>query len=45
LDEVYFTDRYPGFDLEEPDWPRLRQQIKAVAVLAETVEARLAKRV
>jgi len=21
LAEVYFSDRYPGFDLEDPDWP------------------------
>jgi HEPN domain-containing protein len=24
LAQVYFTDRYPGFDLDDPDWPRLR---------------------
>lgn len=40
LAEVYFTDRYPGFDLEEPDWPKLRQQIEAVADLTQAVRAR-----
>src|SRR5438477_10154487 len=24
LVQVYFTDRYPGFDLDDPDWPKLR---------------------
>ncbi|MBM3879538.1 MAG: hypothetical protein FJ387_07425 [Verrucomicrobia bacterium] len=38
--EVYFTDRYPGFDLEEPDWHKLRDHLEQVAVLAETVRAR-----
>lgn len=42
LAEVYFTDRYPGFDLEDPNWPNLRQQIEAVAGLAAIVKARLA---
>jgi HEPN domain-containing protein len=28
LAEVYFTDRYPGFDLDDPDWPTLRRQVK-----------------
>jgi HEPN domain-containing protein len=44
LAEVYFTDRYPGFELEEPDWPKLRQQIEPVAGLAEAVKAQLGKR-
>jgi HEPN domain-containing protein len=39
LAEVYFTDRYPGFDLEDPDWPKLRGQIQQVAALAQTVKA------
>jgi HEPN domain-containing protein len=42
LAEVCFTDRYPGFDLEDPDWPRLRQQLEQVTALAQTVKARLA---
>lgn len=43
LAEVYFTGRYPGFDLEDPDWPTLRQQLAEVAELLETVKGRLPK--
>jgi HEPN domain-containing protein len=42
LAEVYYTARYPGFDLEDPDWPTLRSQLEAVAALADRVKARLA---
>jgi len=42
LAEVYYTARYPGFDLEDPDWPTLRNQLEAVAALADRVKARLA---
>lgn len=41
LADVYFTDRYPGFDLDDPDWPVLRQQIEEVAKLLTTVKERL----
>ena len=41
LAEVYFTDRYPGFDLDDPDWPTLRQQVKDVEALLTTVKSRL----
>lgn len=41
LAEVYFTDRYPGFDLDDPDWPALRLQLKEVTTLLETVKARV----
>jgi len=41
LAEVYFTDRYPGFDLEDPDWPKLRQQLDDITKLAEAVKSRL----
>lgn len=41
LAEVYFTDRYPGFDLEDPDWPMLRQQLDDIIALATTVKSRL----
>jgi HEPN domain-containing protein len=27
LSEMYFADRYPGFDLEDPDWPTYRRQL------------------
>ncbi len=42
LAEAYFIDRYPGFDLEDPDWPKLRGQLEAIAQLLEAVKARLA---
>jgi hypothetical protein len=41
LAEVYFTDRYPGFDLDDPDWPVLRQQIEEVARLLAIVKNRV----
>lgn len=43
LTEAYFTDRYPGFDLDDPDWPALRQEIEGVGRLLETVKARVAQ--
>jgi HEPN domain-containing protein len=42
LAEVYFTDRYPGFDLDDPDWPALRTLVEQVAALLATVKSRLA---
>ena len=41
LADAYFMDRYPGFDLDEPDWPQLRQQMKEVEDLLTTVKSRL----
>lgn len=41
LVQVYFIDRYPGFDLDDPDWPKLRAQVAEVTALIETVKARL----
>jgi HEPN domain-containing protein len=41
LAQVYFVDRYPGFDLDDPDWPKLRAQVEGVAALLETVKSRL----
>ena len=38
LSERYFTDRYPGFDLEEPNWAELRHLMAQVDVLASTVQ-------
>ena len=40
LTDAYFTDRYPGFDLDDPDWPTLTQHVAAVGTLLETVRAR-----
>ena len=42
LAEAYMITRYPVFDLDDPDWPVLRQQIEAVGKLLDTVQARLA---
>ena len=41
LAEVYFTDRYPGFDLEDADWPKLRTQLQQVESLLHTAKSRL----
>lgn len=41
LVQVYFTDRYPGFDLDDPNWPRLRAQVEEVSALLQTVKTRL----
>ncbi len=41
LVDVYFTDRYPGFDIDDPDWPKLRTQVEGVTVLLEIVKSRL----
>ena len=42
LAEVYFSDRYPGFDLADPDWPDFRQKLQAVSGLLDVVKSRLA---
>ena len=39
--EVYFTNRYPGFDVEEPDWPAVRAALREVEALAAVIEGRL----
>ena len=39
--QVYFTDRYPGFDLEDPDWPVLRAHLAEVKQLLATVKVRV----
>ena len=44
LAEVYFTDRYPGYDFDDPDWPALRAQIEQVTARHAAVAARLAVR-
>lgn len=41
LAERYFTDRYPGFDLEDEDWPKLRRQVDEIAVLLDTIKRRV----
>lgn len=39
--EVYFTNRYPGFDVEDADWPALRTALREVEALAAVIEGRL----
>jgi len=41
LAERYFADRYPGFDLEDPDWPTLRRQLTEIDALLHKVKNRL----
>ena len=41
LAEVYYTDRYPGFDLDDPDWPKLRGHVEDVARLLVSVKSRV----
>lgn len=42
LSERYFTDRYPGFDLEEPNWNEFRRLMAQVDALARTVRQNIA---
>jgi HEPN domain-containing protein len=41
LAEVYFAERYPGFDLEDPDWPAFREQLARVDALLRRVRPRV----
>ena len=41
LAEAYFANRYPGFDLDDPDWPALRALVEQVTALHAAVQARL----
>ena len=38
--ELYFMSRYPGFDLEDPVWPTLRQEVKDAENLLSRIKAR-----
>lgn len=40
--ERYFTDRYPGFDLEDADWPTLRLQANEIAGSLDAIAQRIA---
>jgi hypothetical protein len=33
LAEAYITERYPGFDLEDPDWPKLQALLEQITQL------------
>jgi len=41
LAERYFTDRYPGFDLEDEDWPKLRDQAAQIGTLLNLIKGRI----
>ena len=41
LAECFFRERYPGFDMEEPDWPDLRAKVQAVEQLLASVRVKL----
>ena len=43
LAEVYFTGRYPGFDLEDPDWPDFRAKLEQVTRLLVKVRTRVGR--
>ena len=41
LAEKYFADRYPGFDLEDPDGPTYRRQLVEIETLCVAIKRRL----
>jgi len=41
LADRYYAGRYPGYDLEDPDWPVLRKRVGQVAALLLKVRARV----
>lgn len=41
LAEKYFADRYPGFDLDDPDWPAYRRQLEEIESLCARIKTRL----
>ena len=41
LAESYFRERYPGFDLEDPDWADLLAKVQAAEHLLSAVQAKL----
>ena len=43
LAEVYFSGRYPGFDLEDPDWPDFRAKLEQVKQLAGLIVGRIGR--
>jgi HEPN domain-containing protein len=44
LAEAYFSDRYPGFDLDDPDWPKLEKTLASVCQVLSTVATRVVKK-
>jgi len=41
LADAYFSDRYPGFDLDDPDWPLLKRQLETITKVLATVQDRI----
>ena len=41
LADRYYAGRYPGYDLEDSDWPALRKRAEQVAALLLKVKARV----
>ena len=39
--EIYFMSRYPGFDLDDPDWEKLRCDMEATTDVLQRVKAQL----
>ena len=37
----WLTDRYPGFDLDDPDWQALREEVRQVSALLTEVQSRV----
>lgn len=44
LAESYFADRYPGFDLDDPDWRGLTQNVRNVTALMRVVKSNIEKK-
>jgi len=42
LAEAYLSDRYPGYDLDEPAWPMLERQTNEVSAVLAKVKTRVA---
>ena len=41
LAEAYFAERYPGFDLEDPDWDEFKAQLLQVEAIYARVHTKL----
>ena len=44
LTETYTAERYPGFDLDDPDWPTVAERLSGVSALLDKVRDRIARR-
>jgi len=41
LSEAYIAGRYPGFDLEDPDWPSLKEKVRIISNLLIKIKSRI----